>query len=83
MTEDRIPARVFALAKKVGDKPLAWKEYADGSITIVFCNKGKRIFQKESEVSAFEDVMHTNEDAQEVVQTLTPTHKPNPKKKEK
>ena len=81
---DKIPARVLALAEQIKDKPLAWIEHADGSITIVFCNKGKRLFEKESEKEiAFTDVIHTNEDAQEVVQTLAPTHKPSPKKKEK
>lgn len=82
---EKIPARVLAIAEKVQDEPLAWKEHADGSVTIVFCNKGKRLFQKESEteIPAFEDVIRTNEDAQDAIQTLAPTHKPSPKRKER
>jgi hypothetical protein len=82
---EKIPARVLAIAEKVQDEPLAWKEHADGSVTIVFCNKGKQTFEANQviEVPAFENVIHTNEDAQEAVQTLAPTHKPSPKKKEK
>lgn len=45
-----IPARVAALAAQIGDEPIAWKEHTDGSIVIVFCNKGKRTFEKESEI---------------------------------
>jgi hypothetical protein len=41
---DQIPARVAALAAQIGDEPIAWNERTDGSITIVFCNKGKHTF---------------------------------------
>ena len=82
---DKPPARVLTLAAQIGDEPLKWTEYEDGSITIVFCNKGKRTFLKESESEAptFEPIIHTNEDAQAVVQTLAPSRKPHPKRKEK
>ena len=42
-----IPARVLALAKLIDDEPIDWKEREDGSIVIVFCNKGKRTFEPE------------------------------------
>ena len=41
---DHIPARVLALAAQINDEPLAWNEHADGSIVIVFSNKGKHLF---------------------------------------
>jgi len=84
MPETRIPARVMALAAKIGDEPIAWSvEGEDGSITIVFCNKGKMKFLAEPvvEPEVFETVIHTNEEAQEAVKTLAPTHKPNPKRR--
>ena len=42
-----IPARVLALAKQINDEPIAWNEREDGSIVIVFCNKGKHTFEPE------------------------------------
>jgi hypothetical protein len=86
MPELKPPARVVAIAAKIGDEPIAWSpDRADGSVTIVFCNKGKMTFQAEQifEPEVFEVVIHTNEEAQEAVKTLAPTHKPSPKKKEK
>ena len=41
---DHLPARVQALAEQIKDTPLAWNERADGSIVIVFSNKGKLTF---------------------------------------
>ena len=92
---DKPPARVLALAAQIEDEPLAWNEHDDGSITIVFCNKGKRTFVAEpiteTEIPSLEEqiwyskppIIHTNEEAQEAVKTLAPTHKPHPKRKEK
>ena len=88
MPEVRIPGRVLALAALIGDEPIGWSpEREDGSITIVFRSKGKMRFEPEPtiepEVPSFEPIIHTNEDAQEVVKTLTPTHEPSPKKRRK
>lgn len=83
--EIKVPARVLALAEQIGDQPIAWKEHDDGSIVIVFNSKGKRTFEKESEQDIEEvlTVIHTKADAEAAVSKLTPTHKPQPKKKEK
>lgn len=64
---DRVPARVQAIADKIGDAPLAWNEKEDGSIVIIFNSKGKQTFEK---VEEFEKVIHTKAEAQEVVKTL-------------
>jgi replicative superfamily II helicase len=80
-----IPARVLALAKEIDDKPLAWNEREDGSVVIVFCNKGKLTFEPEKKLPkimhSIHSVIHTKEEAQEAVETLTPAHTPQPKKK--
>ncbi len=69
---DRVPARVQAIADKIGDAPLAWRECEDGSIVIVFNSKGKQTFEK---VEEFDHIIHTKAEAQEVVKTLTPRKK--------
>lgn len=46
--EKKMPARVITLAEQVGDTPLDWKEYKDGTIVIVFNSKGKLTFQPET-----------------------------------
>lgn len=69
---DRVPARVQAIADKIGDVPLAWNEKEDGSIIIVFNSKGKQTFAK---VEEFEHIIHTKAEAQEVVKTLPPRTK--------
>ena len=48
---DHIPARVQALAAQINDEPLSWNERADGSIVIVFCNKGKLTFAPDPQSS--------------------------------
>jgi hypothetical protein len=73
-------ARVLALAKEIGDEPIAWVEHEDGSILIVFNQKGKRTFEKESEIEEAFTVIHTKAEAEEVVKTLTPKHEPKPKR---
>lgn len=73
-----IPARVKALALQIGDEPIDWNEREDGSIVIVFNQKGKRIFDKVPELPR--PIIHTNEEAQAVVETLTPAHTPKPKR---
>lgn len=86
-----IPARVKALALLIGDEPIAWKEREDGSIVIVFNQKGKRVFELEEQAAilprpimhSIHSVIHTNEEAQAVVETLTPAHTPKPKRKPK
>lgn len=52
MDDRKIPARIAALAAQVGDTPLDWKEREDGSIVIVFCNKGKKTFEPEKPARA-------------------------------
>lgn len=69
---DRVPARVQAIADKIGDAPLAWREREDGSIVIVFNSKGKQTFEK---VEEFDHIIHTKAEAQEVVKTLPPRRK--------
>lgn len=76
-----IPARVLALAKQINDEPIAWSEREDGSIVIVFNQKGKQTFEPEKPLPR--PIIHTNEEAQAVVQTLTPAHTPKPKRKGK
>ena len=49
---DHLPARVQALAEQIKDTPLAWNERADGSIVIVFSNKGKLTFDPTEGASA-------------------------------
>jgi len=73
---DPVPARVQAIADKIGDAPLAWNEKEDGSIVIVFNTKGKQTFEKVSEVEeTFDHVIHTKAEAEEVVKTLPPRRK--------
>ena len=74
-----IPARVLALAKQINDEPIAWNERADGSIVIVFNQKGKQTFEPEKPLPR--PIIHTKEEAQAVVETLTPAHTPKPKRK--
>lgn len=81
---DTIPARVLALAKLIDDEPIAWSEREDGSIVIVFNQKGKQTFEPEIKPEPLpRPIIHTNEEAQAVVQTLTPAHTPKPKRKTK
>lgn len=47
-----IPARVAALAAQINDEPIAWNERADGSIVIVFNQKGKQTFLPETVLPA-------------------------------
>jgi len=65
----------------------------DGSITFVLVS-GPKLNMTEKELrtaiekmegeqkAAFGEIIHTNEEAQETVRTLTPTHRPKPKKGE-
>ena len=78
---DTIPARVKALALQIGDEPIAWNEREDGSIVIVFNQKGKQTFEPEKALPR--PIIHTNEEAKAVVETLTPAHTPKPKRKGK
>jgi hypothetical protein len=73
-----IPARVLALAKEIDDQPLAWNEREDGSVVIVFCNKGKLTFEPEKKLPK---IIHTKQEAEAVVADMTPAHTPQPKKK--
>lgn len=70
---DKIPARVAALAEKIGDSVLDWKEYPNGDITIVFNSKGKRTFQRESVTE--ESVTGAKEQTPAPVQTKKPKEK--------
>ncbi len=79
---DTIPARVKALALQIGDEPIAWNEREDGSIVIVFNQKGKQTFEPEVKAE-LPKIIHTNEEAKAVVETLTPAHTPKPKRKGK
>ncbi len=80
--ETKIPARVIALAEQFGDTPLSWREHEDGSITIVFNSKGKHKFQKqgEEEIAEVLTIIHTKSEAEQAVKTLTPSHRPQPKR---
>ena len=79
--EIEIPDRVRAIAEQVGDTPLSWKEHEDGTITVVFNSKGKRVFDKlPPSIGEVITVIHTNSEAEEAVKTLTPSHKPQPKR---
>ena len=81
---DIIPARVKALALQIGDEPIAWNEREDGSIVIVFNQKGKQTFEPEIKAETLpRHIIHTNEEARAVVETLTPAHTPKPKRKGK
>lgn len=64
-----MPARVKALAEKIGDEPLDWSEKPDGSIVIVFCNKGKQTFMPEPEEKP-RPIIHTKAEAEEAVSGL-------------
>jgi len=82
---DRVPARVAAIAAQIGDEAIAWNEHEDGTVVIVFNQKGKRTFERDFEILVPNKVfakpaIHTNEDAQEAVETLTPARAPKPKK---
>ena len=52
MSDKPLPARVKALAMQIMDEPLSWNERADGSIVIVFCNKGKHTFAPDPQIPA-------------------------------
>lgn len=73
---EHIPARVMALAKVVEDTPIAWKEYDNGSIVIVFANKGKRIFDPVPQAG-------TAAPAENVAQVATPASSGKTKSKRK
>jgi hypothetical protein len=75
---DQTPARVLAIAEQIGDQAIAWHEYPDGHIVIVFNQKGKQTFDPEKKLP---NIIHTNKEAQAVVETLTPHLPPQPKKK--
>jgi predicted transcriptional regulator len=80
--EIKTPSRVLAIAEQFGDTPIAWREHENGSVTIVFNSKGKHKFEKEGEEEIAEvlTVIRTNSEAEQVVKTLTPSHKPQPKR---
>lgn len=50
MTDKPLPANVQTRATEIGDTPLDWGERADGTLWIVFCNKGKHIYPPSSGV---------------------------------
>ena len=75
---DKPSARVLAIAKRIGDEAIAWHEYEDGHVVIVFNQKGKQSFEPEKKLP---NIIHTNKEAQAVVETLTPHLPPQPKKK--
>lgn len=83
---DPTPARVLAIAEQIGDQAVAWSERENGNIVIVFGMKGKQTFTKDFEIEkpgkvfAPRSVIHTNQEAQAVVETLTPPHTPRPRK---
>jgi len=85
MTDEiQVPARALALSEKIGDAPISWKEHDDGSVTIVFCNKGKQKFEKIEQLEEIAEsytVIRTKAEAEEVVKTLTPKHEPSPKRR--
>ena len=77
---DITSSRVVALAEKIGDAPLSAFEREDGTIVIVFCNKGKLFFEPEPEPApTVRHVIHTKSEAEEAVAALPA----NPKRKEK
>jgi len=75
---DPTPARVLAIAEQIGDQAIAWRECENGNIVIVFNQKGKQTFDPEKKLP---NIIHTNKEAQAVVETLTPHLPPQPKKK--
>jgi hypothetical protein len=75
--EIKPPAIVLALAAKVNGVPYSWRE--DEQEIVIVLKDGRKIkFLHESV-----PVIHTKADAEAAVSKLTPTHKPQPKKKEK
>ena len=77
---DITSSRVVALAEKIGDAPLSAFEREDGTIVIVFCNKGKLFFEPKPEPApTVRRVIHTKSEAEEAV-AAPPA---NPKRKEK
>lgn len=71
---DPIPERVKKVAELIGSDPLAWREKEDGSIVIVFSTKGKHTFPPEP-APEFKPIIHTRQEAAEVVKTLPPKSK--------
>jgi hypothetical protein len=71
--------------------PIKWRmsrkiDEGEGMIVIIF-EHGPTLMFDEAQIKAVEfppkfpaPIIHTNEEAQEVVETLAPTRKPNPKK---
>ena len=67
MTE-KVPALVLALSGKVNMTPIAWK-IASSSITIVFEQGPKMIFNRDQVLDAVEPVIHNMEEAMKFVKT--------------
>lgn len=74
-----IPARVKALALQIGDEPIDWNERKDGSIVIVFCNKGKQTFLPETVLPAADN----EQEAESRTPAPDPATLKTPKRKEK
>ena len=73
-----LPARIAAIATHIGDKAIAWNEREDGSVVIVFNQKGKQTFEKDYKIPVKEfakPVIHTKQEAVETVESLPPKHK--------
>jgi hypothetical protein len=66
MILDKVPSVVTALAEKVNMTPIAWK-ITSTSITIVFEQGPKMIFNRDQVLDAVEPVIHNMEDAMKFV----------------
>jgi hypothetical protein len=85
-------ARSTASAKVPNPIPIKWRmsrkeDEGEGLLVIIF-EHGPTLMFTEAQIEAVEfpptefrePIIHTNEEAEEVVQTLAPTRKPNPKR---
>ncbi len=75
-----IPARVAALAAWIADEPLSWREREDGSIVIVFNQRGKLTFDKDFEIKTHNQILTPEipavlpaKDDEPLVEQRTPT----------
>jgi hypothetical protein len=82
MILEKIPAVVAALAEKVNMTPIAWK-IASSSITIVFEQGPKMIFNRDQVLDAVEPVIHSMEESMHFVKISDVKKLPGSHKKRK
>jgi len=68
MILEKVPAVIAALAEKVNMTPISWK-ITSSSITIVFEQGPKMIFNRDQVLDTVEPVIHSMEEAMQFVKT--------------